>query len=360
MNKRSTPKLALNKAGNYEIRWTENRITKRISCNTKDNGEAEKALANHLIKAINAPRSDTSVAIILSTYRAEHVDERVVDKQRQEDCIKVLSAGLGKMDVRDLTPDVMRDYRNDRKAGKINGRNVKDSTLRRELNCLVAAINHAVTHKRLDANDAPTIILPEAPPPKDLWLTETELDAVVDTASTLFDGNRLSRIYRFVVVASETAARKNSVQTLRWSQVDINRRLIHFQNDGNQRTKKRRVAVPMSDLCFSVLSRAMEEREQDEWVMDTPYSIQHHFDALKEAVFKKTENAKFNAVTPHTLRHTWATLAAQAGIPLFEVAGVLGDTLATVMKVYAHHCPDHLRGAVNFRASRHVQPGLQQ
>jgi hypothetical protein len=27
----------------------------------------------------------------------------------------------------------------------------------------------------------------------------------------------------------------------------------------------------------------------------------------------------------------------------------LGDTVVTVEKSYAHHCPDHLRGAVNFR-----------
>jgi integrase len=59
--------------------------------------------------------------------------------------------------------------------------------------------------------------------------------------------------------------------------------------------------------------------------------------------------AVMRKATPHTLRHTWATLAAQAGVPLWEIAGVLGDTLATVMKTYAHHCPDHLRGAVNFR-----------
>jgi integrase len=347
---RKTPKIAINKAGNYEIRWTENRVTKRISCNTTDKSEAEKALANHLLKSVSTPKADTSVVSILSAYETEHVDERVVDKTRQEDCIKVLTAGLRSYDVADLTPDVMKKYREERKAGKVNGRKVKDGTLRRELNCLVAAINHAVTYKRLDAKDAPTIILPEAPPPKDRWLTEEQLNHFVKVASEAYPGERMSRVYRFVVIASETASRKNAVQTLCWSQVDLNKRLIHFQNDGNQRTKKRRVAVPMSDFCHSVLNRAWNERTQDEWVLDTPYSIQHHFDAVK-----RLAGEAYDDITPHTLRHTWATLAAQAGVPIFEIAGVLGDTLATVMRVYAHHCPDHLRGAVNFRASKHEQ-----
>jgi integrase len=62
-----------------------------------------------------------------------------------------------------------------------------------------------------------------------------------------------------------------------------------------------------------------------------------------------TQNEKFMQISPHALRHTWATLASRAGIPLFQVAGVLGDSLPTVMRVYAHHSPEHLRGAVNFR-----------
>jgi integrase len=349
----NTPKLAVNTAGNYEIRWTQDRVTKRVSCNTKDKGEAEKALATYLLKVTAPKPKQASVGQVLSTYCEEHVDENVSDKQRQEDCIKVLAAGLGSYEVADLTPSVMKKYRDDRRAGKVNGRKVGDGTLRRELNCLVAAINHAVTFKRIDAKDAPTIILPDAPPPKDLWLTESQLDTFVRIASELHPGERLSRLYRFVVVASETAARKNSVLSLRWNQVDLGRRLIHYQNDGNKRTNKRRVAVPMSDLCHSVLARANDERIPEcDWVMDTPYSIQHHFEALV-----KSAGTGFEDVTPHTLRHTWATLAAQAGVPLFEVAGVLGDTLATVVRVYAHHCPDHLRGAVNWRTLQRSTPG---
>lgn len=347
MTNKTAPKLSINKAGNYEIRWTENRITRRISCQTKDKTEAERKLAVHILKS-KKPELP-SVRAILSTYQREHVDVKVVDKERQADCFAVLNAGLGELDVFDLTPDVMSKYCDARKAGEINGRKVGNSTLRRELNCLVAAINHAAKHRRIKSSDVPHIALPDAPPPKDLWLNEAQLETFVATAAKLYQGERMSRLYRFVVIAAETAARKTSILTLRWQQVDLSSRLINYQNDGKQRTKKRRVPVPMSDLLFDVLTRAHAERTQDEWVLDTPYSIQHHFEALV-----RTSGAGFEDVTPHTLRHTWATQAARAGVPLFEIAGVLGDNLATVMRVYAHHCPDHLRGAVNFRAARNA------
>jgi hypothetical protein len=38
---------------------------------------------------------------------------------------------------------------------------------------------------------------------------------------------------------------------------------------------------------------------------------------------------------------------AQAGADLWDIAGILGDTLATVEKTYAHHHPDYLRKAAN-------------
>lgn len=343
--KNNGPRLDLNEAGIYEIRWTENRRSKRKSTGTANHAEAQAALGRHLLGLAEEKQvSVCNVAAVLEAYDEEHVQQRVVAKERQEGCMAVLKAGLGHLDVQQLTPAAILEYRKKRKAGSVNGHVAGDSTLRRELNCLIAAINHAVRHRRLPAAEAPHIALPDAPPPKDLWLTEDQLDAFVAAAAS-FNGERMSRIYRFVVLASETAARKTAVTSLRWKQVDLKTGLIHYQNDGNARTKKRRVAVPMSPFLHEVLTQAWAERTQDEWVLDTDYSIQHHFDAVK-----KKAGEGFEDVTPHTLRHTWATLAARAGVELFQIAGVLGDTLATVMRVYAHHCPDHLRGAVNFRA----------
>jgi integrase len=344
--KNNGPQLALNNAGIYEIRWTEARRSNRKSTGTADIIQAQAALGRHLLGLFEEKKvSVSNVAAVLEAYDEEHVQQRVVATERQEGCIAILKAGLGHLDVQQLTPAAVLDYCKDRRAGKVNDRKVGNGTLRRELNCLIAAINHAARHRRIPRADVPHVALPDAPPPRDLWLTEAQLNVFIDKAAALYAGERLSRLHRFVVLAAETAARKTSILTLRWHQVDLKARLIHFQNDGNQRTKKRRVPVPMSDVVFDVMTRAWAERTQDEWVLDTPYSIQHHFDALVMAAGKG-----FEGVTPHTLRHTWATHAARAGVPLFEIAGVLGDTLQTVMRVYAHHCPDHLRGAVNFRA----------
>ena len=51
-------------------------------------------------------------------------------------------------------------------------------------------------------------------------------------------------------------------------------------------------------------------------------------------------------LTPHVLRHTRATHLLQKGVAPYAVASLLGDTVATVLRVYGHHCPNYLAEAI--------------
>ena len=64
---------------------------------------------------------------------------------------------------------------------------------------------------------------------------------------------------------------------------------------------------------------------------------------------KRKHNQKplSTGISPHTFRHTAATHMARRGVPLYDIAGILGNSLDMVEKVYAKHCPDRLRAAVN-------------
>ncbi len=49
---------------------------------------------------------------------------------------------------------------------------------------------------------------------------------------------------------------------------------------------------------------------------------------------------------PHVLRHSRATHLLQAGVSIYDVARLLGDTIATVERVYGHHSADYLAAAI--------------
>jgi hypothetical protein len=45
---------------------------------------------------------------------------------------------------------------------------------------------------------------------------------------------------------------------------------------------------------------------------------------------------------------------------MFDIAGILGDSVETVTKTYAHHHPDYLRSAINSgrRAGHNAPTGV--
>ena len=57
-------------------------------------------------------------------------------------------------------------------------------------------------------------------------------------------------------------------------------------------------------------------------------------------------DAGIEDATPYTLRHTAATWMAQRGVPMWEIAGLMGHTSTRMVeRVYAKHHPDHMQKA---------------
>ena len=83
-----------------------------------------------------------------------------------------------------------------------------------------------------------------------------------------------------------------------------------------------------------------------EWTSATK-PILGHTGSVRAGFAKAVQAAGLpGKVTPKTLRHTWATWAAQRGVSVWLIAGMLGDSVETVERNYMHHSPDHLRGAL--------------
>lgn len=342
------PRIEQNDRGIFEVRWSENGRSKRVSTRTTDRQEASRFLAGFILE-IEAQRyaTDLTIGRALDIYLAEHVQRGpVIDKTRQRNIAHNLRPFFGDMTPGQVTPEQIEKYSRLRSVGSIGFRRARSSgTLRRELNMLRAALAYVAKTKPrlLPATEIPYIPLPAAPGAKDLWLTETEADQFFAAAQQASERARL-----FVAIAMNTASRRAAIEQLRWEQIDMEKRLIHFNPPGRAQSKKRRVPVPINDVLFAELE-AVPPEKRNGYVLGHPGSITRAFEVVCRRAALHYRNPKFLQVTPHTLRHTWATLAARAGVDLYEIAGVLGDTLQTVQQNYLHHCPDHLRGAVNFR-----------
>ena len=56
--------------------------------------------------------------------------------------------------------------------------------------------------------------------------------------------------------------------------------------------------------------------------------------------------ARKDALTFHSLRHTFASWLAQRGVSVLVIAKLLGDTVQMVVTVYSHLIPENLAEAV--------------
>lgn len=348
----SGPGLKLNNRGIYEIRWSEGGRSRRVSTRAAGLQAAQRFLAGFLVDmdGKKSGHPTTTIDEILDSYDNEHVTKTVISKKPARNNIKNIRAHFGGMTVDEIDIKSVEKYCAKRRKGVI-GIRTSDGTLRRELGTLVSALNHAVKHKRMAKTDMPVVGMPPEPAPRDRWLTHEECGKLIEASLNGHQaGSPLPRAYIFTMIALHTAARKTAIETLRKDQVDLARGVISLNPAGRAQTKKRRPTLPISSALLPVLAEAIAQSDTD-FVLGCGGDVRFLFSAA-------AERAELKGVTPHVLRHTWATLAAQSGkVQLWQIAAVLGDTIATVVKRYLHHQPEHLRSAVDFRIDVAPQAG---
>lgn len=345
-----------NRFGVWDICWTDagSGRSRRRSTGEANNASAQKVLANFILLSEREERVSDAVLVgdVLEAYWKGHVLKRVIGQGTQRNAIDHLKATLGRLRPVEIDQDDIDEHCERRAAGDVawidedgktrGGQKAGPGALRRELGVLSAAMHYGsgLRPPLVAVADIPRFTMPEEPAPADRVLSTEEAQKLCAAARNIND-LRLSRCYRSVMLFLHTAARKTAVTELTWFQVDLERRLIRYNPEGRRQTAKRRPAVPISDELYPILVRAKAEATS-EYVLDHPGSLR--------ATFRTAcKRAGLVDVTPHTLRHTWATWAARSGVSLWDIAGVLGDRVETVTRRYAHHSPDYLRNAVNLR-----------
>lgn len=83
-----------------------------------------------------------------------------------------------------------------------------------------------------------------------------------------------------------------------------------------------------------------------------------HPDVLTRVVARLSTSAGLPRLTPHGLRHSFASAALAAGVPVEVVAHRLGNTVRVVQEVYAHVIPADDQGAAQLVGDLYRRPGV--
>lgn len=143
-----------------------------------------------------------------------------------------------------------------------------------------------------------------------------------------------------------TGLRVGDCVTLKWSEIDFERRVI---SRTPIKTKRHgvTVAIPMHPALFAELeSRRKSIGEGSEYVM--PRFAELYLKTSKcKAAERVFERAGLKGVSFHSLRHSFVSAAASAGVPLDVVRKLVGHTSTKMTDHYSHLSDEAMQKAVN-------------
>lgn len=305
--------------------WRDGKRVNRSTLGTSDRKEAERRLAT-FVAQFERPEHIT-VGYIWQRYRDENVHKRISANMAFSG--KSILPEFGHLLPDEITIGKTRAYIAKRKAA---GR--KPGTAWTELNHLQTALNWA--GKRRLIPHTIHVEKPSKPAPRDRRLTRPETHRLLDAAT-------MPHIALAIALMLNTGARAGAILELTWDRVDFEQGLIRYAAPDMSGRRKGRATVPMTPDLRERLSEARKAAQTDyviEWASRPVKSIKRGF-------ARAVADAGLVDVTPHVLRHTAATLMAEAGTPMTEIAAVLGHSDSrTTESIYAKFSPAYLRKAI--------------
>lgn len=333
---------------NYAIYWTPRGASgrpsgrsQRRSTGTRDLDEARRRLVA-FAQEQGLPRKrrqSTELVPLLEVvcdYAQRHIERQTPFVPAARTALKHITAFVaftGIETVADFDLDMQRryvDWRFD--ILRREGHEGSNATINRELGVVKAALRSSWKRGLLES--VPHVEMLPSPPPRDRFLRVHEVRALMEACE-------LDHLRMFVMLALHTLQRPIAIFSLRVEQVDLEWGRIDFLPSGAVQSNKRRPVVPITPSLRPYLEAAIQSSESG-------YLVEyqgHPVGSIKKSFRQACQRAGLTDVSPYTLRHTGATLMAAAGVPLRQIAGMLGHTESRTTEIYAKHHPDFLRHA---------------
>lgn len=303
----------------------EYRDGERVSRNRLESRDAAGAAAEfERLKAAASRPVNPDIATLWEAYRKDRTGRRIAENMQWSG--KCILSFFGTMKPENITVSLCRSYAAQRKRSA--------GTTGTELNHLRIVLKWA--HKNHMIDRVPAMELPPKPPPMNRSLSRLDFQALLDASET-------PHLRLFLHLAIATAGRMAALTEMTWDRVDFERGLIFLGERNVLQPRKGRATVPMTNALRAALSEARQGARTKfvlEWAGEP-------IKAVRTALGKAAKRAGLDGVSPHVFRHSAARWMAEDGVPMREIAAVLGHADEQITaRVYARFSPDYLRSAM--------------
>lgn len=274
--------------------------------------------------------------------------------------------GLDKNDrttlyCKDLTLQLIKDYIKWRQ-GKKN----TNGTINKSLTPIFKTVKVMCRKGWIDRDTCDEICRLYLPPDaKDLdsetthYLTEEQIKKLIEVAKESKYARTKDFFDMFMFAVYTGGLRFSDIATLRWEEIDVDRKVIrHLQVKGHTR-KAKMLTIPISDGSINILEKWRGRNENYVFgILDDEFDL-GDCEHLKETLNAKDKSINTSLKTLgekiglpfslhfHISRHTFATIGLNKGVDVKTISTLMGHTsVLTTEKVYASVLPSTLEQVV--------------
>jgi integrase/recombinase XerC len=235
----------------------------------------------------------------------------------------------------------------------------KSTTLSRVIASIRIFFEYCVEQKLLESSPAAILHNPKNPKRLPIFLVEGEMKRLMATpermenvgvtdsgSSKRKDYEPLgTRDYAILVTLGFTGLRLMELVNLGIRDIDFESKFVRVMGKGS----KERI-VPLNALVISALREWLEIRpaSEDDAVFLNRFGKKISTRGVEKLVDKHVQRAGIakDKISPHKLRHTFATLLHMNGVDILEIQALLGHSSITSTQIYTHASSERLKSAV--------------
>ena len=259
--------------------------------------------------------------------------------------LRAYGADLAEMDAylsaQKLTPEQFFLHKNLRAyLALVTEKNSKKNTVLRKISVLRSFAKYLLKQGIIEINPFKLLPLPKRERLLPKFLTEAETERLLDTAAN--QGRMPARDRALFELIYSSGLRRSEVTGLSVSDLDLNLGVVRVMGKGS----KERL-VPITDAAISAVKDYLSVRPV--YAGTDPLFLNHLGGRLSgDGLAYITKNITIKAnlarkITPHSLRHSFATHMLNNGCDLRSLQEMLGHKSLAATQVYTHVSLDRLK-----------------
>jgi len=246
--------------------------------------------------------------------------------------------------IGELPPEQL-DYTHIRNfLAHLKDRNFSQSSISRKLACLRSCFKYMARERLLSSNPAGSIATPKREKKLPSFLDPEEMEKLLNAAPGINKAGRRDRAIMETLYS--TGMRVSELMNMSIVNIDFVGGVLKIQGKG----KKERM-VPIGRTALQAIEAYLNDRTEEEKQPSAPLFLNKNNTRLtdrsiRRILIKYSRRASITKdVSPHTIRHTFATHLLDQGADLRSVQDLLGHENLSTTQIYTHVTTKRIKDA---------------